>query len=201
MVTKIALIDRALVRIGQQPVKTDKGERAEQVALIWDAVYEDLASEYSWTFATRTRPLARLTAPPDQHWEYAFQLPADRVGPPIAVYDTDDKDARPFKIWDLQGDRLLANKDALWATFTIDPEPLHWPGYFREIAVLLAAAEYALSEREDAVLRDRLRTSVFEPPSAHMASKMQRARSRDAQSKPSKKLDLATGVLVRTRWS
>jgi hypothetical protein len=75
MTTRVDIINRALIDIGQTPVQDDTNPPGDSYALQYETHIGALVSSYPWTFQTRLAKLARLVAPPEVHWAYEFDLP------------------------------------------------------------------------------------------------------------------------------
>ena len=153
--TRIEVINRALLRIGAMPVVDDLDPAAVQHVAVYDAVLADLASK-PFDFFKTTRRLVRLSQAQDQkRYAYAYQIPADRIGTVRAVY-IDAAARQPLTDFDIEGDLLLADPAQIWATVLTAGDPVRWPGDFTEAFMVTLMAELALSVREDRALHDRL---------------------------------------------
>lgn len=200
MTTRITLIDRALVRIGADPLGSESAPGAETHIATYQDVIEDLLTRHPWHFNTQVRQLNRLQAQPDQHWAYAYELPTEMLGSPRAVYDRPEC-RRPFTDYELFEERQLrTNAEAIWLKFQKATSPVYWPGYFRSLVVLNLMAELALAVREDAVLRDRLRQDCFGPPQMQgHGGKLAEARALNDMASPSPVLSEGENPLIDAR--
>lgn len=200
MPTRLQLIQRAQARIGDEPIGSEDDPGADTHIAIYDGVVEDLLSRYPWTFATVTRRLTRLTAVPPAHWAYYYQLPADMIGAPRAVYDRDDMRI-PFTGYEITENRLASSAEKIWLRHTKNAHPGAWPGYFTELATTALMSALALSVREDSVLAARLDERAFGP--SHMLGTgglMGQARGLDAQAMPSPVVSEGHSPLVTARF-
>jgi hypothetical protein len=163
LVTRIDIINRALALIGEEPLQSETAPGADTHLALYDSILEDVLSKNPWLFARFFGALARLTEAPPARWKYAYQLPSDLLGPPMAVYDSKDTSRRPpLQLFELvEGRQLWADAAEVWIRGVRKPSPLYWPGYFRELVRLALAAELALAVREDGVLRTRLRAEAY----------------------------------------
>lgn len=163
MSARIEMLNRALMRIGAEPVIDDLDPLAAPHLAIYTGVIERLAAA-PFTFFKHTRRLLRLAAAPvPAHYKYGYQLPPDRAGPPRAIYADADK-RLPVTDYDIERGILFCDHEAVWVTglFTAGPET--WPGDFRELFTVALMAELALSVREDRPLHDRLYQKCFGSP-------------------------------------
>lgn len=200
MTTRLEIINRALVRIGADPLDNETVDGAETHLAIYAGVSEDLLSRNEWSFATVTRRLTRLADAPAQHWRYQYQLPSEMLGSPRAVYDSDAL-RWPMTAYALSEQRLLTDAEAVWLKYIKTPDPTWWPGYFRELVTVAMMAELAFSVREDRVTRDALRGDVY--GSANMLGQgglLGEAKGLDAQSKPSPVIAEGSNPLIAARY-
>lgn len=163
MTTRIDLINRALVEIGQSPV-VEGVPPVDTCVMTYETHIGALVSSYPWTFQTKLAPLGRLTQAPVAHWRYAYQLPADMAGTPRAIFAHKD-DREPIVDFEIIGDRLVTDRDAIWCRYTFRPEPGRWPGHFILLAVTALKAQFALTIREDTTLHNTLNQIAFGTPS------------------------------------
>lgn len=185
-IDRITLTNRALLRIGANPLIDETDPGAPVHLAVHDSVLERIFS-YPFSFAKTTRRLVRkATAPSPEHWAYAYQLPAgDRVGPPLAVY-ADAEHRRANTDYDIIGDELLTNAEQVWIVFARAVGWERWPGDVRETFVVALMAELALSIREDRALHDRLYQKAFGSPNQMgQGGLFGQAIERDAQATPS----------------
>lgn len=163
MTTRIEMLNRALLRIGADPLQNETEPTAPVHLAVYDSVADYLAGVHPWSFLKQTRRLPRLAAAPAQHYAYAFQLPPDRAGALRAVYASAER-RQPTTDYHLEGDRLLTDHPEIWATILALRSPGYWPGDFREGFTLLLMSELSFSVREDQAARERLRRDALGTP-------------------------------------
>lgn len=163
MSDRIIMLNRALLRIGAEPLVTEADPGAPVHLAVYDSVLEHFSAA-PFSFLKSTRKLARKTVAPISQWQYAFLLPSDRMGPPRAVYASADTSRRPLTTYDIQGDALLSDEPELWATVLSKTGWEKWPGDFREAFITALMAELALSIREDRVLHRELYAKAYGSP-------------------------------------
>lgn len=198
---RLELINRALVRIGEEPIANESVPGADTHIAIYESVTRDLLSRYPWSFAKTTRRLARLTAAPEQHWQYQFQLPTDMIGAPRAVYASADC-RQPTTSFALAGTKLLSDWPDIWLLYGAMADPVYWPGYFAELDTLAVMAEFAGSICEDFVKRERLRDNVY--GSEQMMGEgglLGQAKGLDSQAQPSAVIAEGRNPLIDARFS
>lgn len=194
---RIDRINNALVRIGALPVLSDDIPAARPHVEIHDAVLGRLASQ-PLSFLRSTRRLVQRDGKPEGIWLYAYDMPAESMGPPRAVYY--DLDLDPLQEWDIEETRLLANKPQIWATITTLANVARWPGDFVELVNLGLMAEFALSVREDRALHDRIYQKAFGTPRENgMGGLFATVLENDAQGTPSTPVGGGYNPLVDVR--
>ena len=137
---------------------------AAQVKLAYDRVLGFCLGLHRFSFSLSTRQLSRLVEPPSTGWKYAFTLPADRIGAPIALTD-DATDPRRYCVdFLLEGAEVHADAEALWARIRIIPHPRLWSGTFRQAFTMGLAADLALTVKRDKTLRQQLASEAYGDP-------------------------------------
>ncbi|OCC01841.1 hypothetical protein BA190_26885 [Labrys sp. WJW] len=112
---------------------------------------ESCLAAHPWTFALKTASLQQLTADPQNDYRYAFQLPGDRIGLPIAILPSLRGRDR-LRDFAIEGDRLCADRAPLWAGYRCRPAVTAWPAAFRQFATRALAAALAMPVSQDANL-------------------------------------------------
>lgn len=201
MTTRIHIINLAVVDIGQTPVANIVDPPGDTYALQFDHHIGALVSSYPWTFQTTLQQLSRLSAVPETHWLYAFQLPAEMEGALRAVYP-DSQCLQPTQAFEIRGRTLYSNWPELWARFTNPLDPTNWPPYFVALAVLVLKAQFALSIREDRTLARDFTEQIYGPPSMMGEGGMlATAKAIDASGKPSDVLRIGSNPLTAVRFT
>lgn len=201
MPTRIAIIDEARVTIGAQALMSEDAKGADSCINQYETHVGALVSNYPWSFQTRLRQLGQLTTPPPALWTYGYQLPSDMTGAPNAVYDSPIL-RQPLTDWERLEDKIYTNATTLWLRYTFILTPNLWPPYFKQLAVMTLAAEFALTIREEPALRGLLRRDVFGPPEQNGEGGMlASARARDARGQPSRSLPVGSNPLVAVRFT
>lgn len=200
MATRLDIIRRAQVRVGDEPILSETAPGADTYVAIYDGVIEDLLSRVQWSFATGMRKLVRLTEPPAAHWRYAYQLPSDMLGALDAVYDRGDR-RLPTTGFEVLQNRLATDAENVWVRYPTSANIALWPGYFVELVTVAVMSQIALSVREDGVLSSRLAEQAYGPPSMMgRGGLLGQAAARDAQSQPSPVIAEGINPLVDVRY-
>lgn len=169
--TSVSIVQEAMRRIGAIPIQSfdAQGPAAGTPEGIFNSVLETTLGSYPWHHRKKTGQLVQLTDPPARGWQYQYKLPAERIGPPRAYYDSKDNafnsnGGRPVTRFQLEGDRVWTDCSELWAEYPVIPPVTHWPGYFKEVMIKACMLEFALSIREDRQLRNQLYTELYGDP-------------------------------------
>ena len=144
MTTKVRIVSRAFVKLGRAPINDLEtgGDIVAAASDAYDEAVRDVLAWYSWTFATATLRLTRLTATPPSvtGFRYAYQLPADML-----------QINRPFPIsnYDLREDKLYSNVSDLTIEYTFKPDESRFPYYFTSLLTAKLAADICILVTED----------------------------------------------------
>ena len=81
MASKLEIVNIALARLGESPIQslTEDSVPARVVSLLFDSARKSALRDYNWSFATRSASLARMSALPEElfDFQYAYALPPD----------------------------------------------------------------------------------------------------------------------------
>jgi len=192
MVTRIAVCNRALVRIGEAPLQSEVADGAEAVLLLYDSAVETALGLGDFSFATAIRQLNRDATKPPGRWTYRFQLPAESLEGPKAIYD-DETASQPFTAWELYDDGIYTDAETLWAKVRIAPSPQIWTPLFTEGVVVYLASLLAGSMKENMDAAGALYAQAMgDPRVPGDMGLIGRARARDTASQPSGRLMTTT---------
>jgi hypothetical protein len=171
--TKEQICSRALNTIGSDGINDflDETNRAGYCADIWPTYSQYLLSIYDWYFARKKAQLGRLLPAPVNEYKYQFELPGDYLAI-RAIYDSGDVRAFPILDYDLFGNRVYANADALWADYRAYLIPQAWPIWFSEFAINAFAIKLSQRIPTDAGKLERLKTETWGLPSDNMRGGM-----------------------------
>lgn len=199
----VTIANRAIARIGGIQIQSFAvpGPSGPIVPDTYNSVLEDILGKYPWHFTKKFAPLSRETLPPVRRWTYQFLLPADRLAPPRAIFNSKD-DTRPYTLWEPAGQHILSDAETLWAQYQWRPSPDWWPTYFRELIILAVMAELAGGLREDWTLRDKLRRQVYgDEQYQGEGGQFAVCAALDAQAAPSPVIDGGRNPLTAVRFS
>lgn len=199
MADRIEFLNRALLRIGADPLQSEDDPSARVHLAVYTSVIERLFAQ-PWTWCKQTQRLTRLTAEPAQRWRFAFQHPPQMIGPPRAFY-ADPLCRSVTHGVEVEAAGILSDHEALWITFLREMPWHRWPGDFRELATVAVMAELAMSVREDRALHDRFYQKAFGTPSEQGAGGLfSDVLSNDNQSEPDDEIGMGESPLIDVRF-
>ena len=169
--SKIGLISKALILIGEQPLTslTDNRYGATVGSNLFEMLYEAELQSNRWRFAMTKGSLSQLVAEPLNEWQYAYQLPTDMLLP-IGVW--------PRVAYEIYADHLYTDASSVQLDYMFKPDVSDIPAYFATLMTYALAKDMvkSITESDTAVT---IMTNKYN---------MQRARAMyaDAQGRPSK---------------
>jgi hypothetical protein len=145
----------------------------------------------------RDSTLTMVTAP-GSYWKYAYQLPGDRLGNPMAVYPSSNVGTPIDKDWEIQGDQLLTNLTAVFIDYQYSVPEYAMPQYFVQLLKYQMAWHIAeaITEQQDKSLRWQ-RVALGDPAENMRGGYFRQACQMDAQGNPSRVIEDYTLVAVR----
>jgi len=145
--TKIGLLSKALILIGEKPLNSLSDERygATVGSNLFELIYENELQSNRWRFACAKVALSRLVDVPLNEWQYAFQLPPTMLLP-IGIFP-----AAPYEIY---ADRLYTEQSTIELDYMFKPDVTAVPAYFSTLMVYALARDMVkpITESENAVV-------------------------------------------------
>lgn len=193
------IINAACNRIGEDPIQALDGEDGE-IAI---SAYEDTVAfnigVYPFSFARTMRQLSRhANATPLSGWSHVFELPPERIGPPIYVTDDPTDPDRRFTRYSLVESTVHSDADPLYAMIKILPSPHLWSATFRSCTITAIASKLALALASDRQTMETLRVEAYgSPHENYRGGQMRAAITEDSQSTPPRKPDWSNNPLER----
>lgn len=199
MSADLEVVNRALMRIGANPLNSEHDANAPQHLVIHDGVLRRIfASPFSC--AKVKRRLVQLPTPDPPHYKYAYALPTDRLSMPRAVY-RDPELKSPCTDFDVLEGQLLIDEPQVWMSYMRMPPWERMGGDLQELIITAEMAEFALSIREDRPLHDRLYQKAFGTPSEKgFGGMMGACLENDAQGQVSTIIDGGNNPLIDVRF-
>ncbi|MEY4338107.1 MAG: hypothetical protein RL680_1002 [Actinomycetota bacterium] len=200
--TGISICADALILLGASPISSFNDGTDESNAC--DRLYPDVRDStlvmYPWSFATKKIQLARLIDAPNSVWSYAYALPGDRLSNPSAAYQSSAVSSSVQKNWEVQGDQLLTDMDAVFIDYKYSCPEYLMPQYFVQLLKYMMAWHLAepITEQMDKGLNWR-RVAIGEPGENGRGGYFRTAAQIDGQGNPSRAINDFT--LVESRFS
>lgn len=158
----IEIVNDALATLGEQPIVNLDKENATSTSILvrqkYPLVQRSILMETDWNCARVTQQLAKLDVPRTKGYEYTYQLPKDPECLHIQQISIDNGktyiDLNAYYNWhagskesifDIDGDTLLSNAEAVWVKYTglVDPakfDPFLASAFSAQLAAELAYA-------------------------------------------------------------
>ncbi|MEO4045236.1 hypothetical protein AAFN47_26895 [Hoeflea sp. CAU 1731] len=201
LLTHLDVVNAACARIGAEPIEDfdDDLGGGQAASLVYEEIVRFNLGIYRFSWATTIRPLSMLTnATPFTGWDYVYELPAERLGPPL--YITDDitcPDAR-FSRYTLVGSTVHSDAEALFAAIKFLPDPHLWSATFLSATVTALASDLSYALANDRQGKETLYREAYGAPSEMFrGGKMGAAIREDGQATPPRKPDYDNNPLTR----
>lgn len=165
-ITQATLVNQALIDLGQSPnFSIDQNTGIGGIVdIVWPGVVDETFGLHDWTFCRKTFKLNRHANAPQSGWKYAFDLPGNKVGDPLAIL----RDARRNDVlreYYLEGFEVHCDVAEIWARCRVLIDPRYWDPAFRAAFRKALAAELAVPVLQDIDLKNELRKEAFGTPS------------------------------------
>jgi hypothetical protein len=147
----------ALIMLGANSISSFTEGTDE--ASICDSLYPDVRDQalmvYPWSFSFKKTQLARLVTTPTNEYRYEYQLPADRLGAPRAVYNTVALNSHPITSYRIMGSKLLTNEETIYIDYQYYTPETEMPVWFVQLLKYLTAWHIALP------ITDQIETAAY----------------------------------------
>jgi hypothetical protein len=196
----VKICSDALILLGAKPISSfnDGTDESGACDRLYPNVRDMALSVYPWSFSYKKTSIARLITTPNSEWKYEFQLPGDRLGNPRAVFTSNQPHARPFKEWEIIGDKLMSNELALWIDYPFQTEEFAMPQYFIQLLKYMMAwhLAYPISEQQDKALYWQA-VAVGSPGENGRGGYLRQAMNMDGYGKPTQAIEDFTLIDAR----
>lgn len=199
--TGVSICSDALILLGAKPISSFNDGTDE--SNVCDRLYPDVRDTtlmmYPWSFSYKKVQISRLTSTPTTEWKYEFQLPGDRLGNPRAAFISTEENTRPFKEWEVIGDRLMTNETSIYIDYPYQAQEFSMPQYFVQLLKYMMAwhLAYPITEQQDKAVYWQS-VAVGAPSENGRGGYMRQAMTMDSQGKPPQVIDDYS--LVATRF-
>jgi hypothetical protein len=198
--TGVRICSDALLMLGAKAITSfnDGTDSSSVCDRLYPNVRDSTLTMYRWSFSMKKIALAQLVTAPGSYWKYAYQLPGDRLGNPMAVYPSSNVGTPIDKDWEIQGDQLLTNLTAVFIDYQYSVPEYAMPQYFVQLLKYQMAWHIAeaITEQQDKSLRWQ-RVALGDPAENMRGGYFRQACQMDAQGNPSRVIEDYTLVAVR----
>jgi hypothetical protein len=133
--TAVSICSDALILLGAKPISSfnDATDEANTSDRLYPDIRDALLTQYPWSFTLKKTQISRLITAPTSAWKYQYQLPGDRLSSVRSVRASASPNAPVYKDWEIQGDRLLTNLDAVFIDYQFQTPEFAMPPYFVQL--------------------------------------------------------------------
>lgn len=197
--TQIDVASKSLVKLGLKPISSFSGE--SDPSIVCGQQYPDYRKHCltvaQWNFTKVKVQLARLTTAPLNKWEYAYQLPSDRLNI-LQVFNSDNVGITNTLEYEVFGDQVYTDEEEVYIDYQQDVQELRWPDYFTEFVATAFAGEIAITLTDKEGLADRFNTLAWGLPSDNFNGGLcGKAKELDAQQNPTQSAENIELIQVR----
>jgi hypothetical protein len=151
--TGVSICSDALILLGAKPISSfnDGTDEASSCDRLYPDVRDSTLMMYPWSFSYKKTQIARLITTPVNEWKYEYQLPGDRLGNPRAVFRSEKVNERPVKEWEIKGDKLMTNEEAVFIDYPFQTQEFAMPQYFVQLMKYMMAwhLAYPITEQQE----------------------------------------------------
>lgn len=137
----LSICSDALLMLGAKPISSFTEGTDE--ASICDRLYPDIRDQalmvYPWSFSFKKVQLARLVTVPTNEFKYEYQMPADRLGAPRAVYASSAVGANITFDYRIMGSKLLSNEEQIYVDYQYYVPETEMPVWFVQLLKYMTA--------------------------------------------------------------
>jgi len=148
--TDIKICSASLRLIGAKAISDFTSDSNQPAGGICQEAYplfkKAILAEHPWKFAFKKLQLSQEVEVPINQWDHQYLFPNDRIENGIyALYDTDAVDATTFREFEIFGERIMSNADALWLDYVYNAPESLWPFDFIDFIQVAFAARIAVA--------------------------------------------------------
>lgn len=210
LLERVDVINRALIRIGEDPVQFAdvNDEEASPLTLTYETRVPNVLGVYPWRCTLRTLQLTLGTLPPLTNWSYAHLLASNRIGMPRRIWKsaTDLSDTNLLKFYELGLDgqvpgmpAVLSDEPVIVAQDQQRPDPQLWDPPLLELIVLDLMSAYAIQVAQNKDLSAQLTETAWGETAGRLTGQFFKAKQAESVANPSRVVQLEDGPLVAAR--
>ena len=165
--TDVSICSDALILLGAEPISsfTDGSDAAQACSRLYPDPRDTMISSYVWSWSLKKTQIARLSTPPVNEWQYAYQLPGDMLSGVLAVFETAGTAERSRRYgWEIYGDQLYTSMQTVYIDYQRSVIESKMPVYFMRLLRTAMAAELAIVITDQASKSDYFRSQAFGSP-------------------------------------
>lgn len=203
LTTDLDIVNAACAMFGDDaPLSFDADlGNGQSASVLYESVVEFNIGIYLFSFSRQIFPLSvDDAASPLSGYSHVFDLPPERIEPPIYVTDDPTDPDRRYDRYVLIGDQVHAADNPLYAMCRYRPPVHRWSPTFRKATITSLASHLCLAMAHDKALSDQFRTQAYGTPSQDFrGGEMGAAIKADAFSTPPRRANWQNNYLSRSR--
>lgn len=165
--TDVSICSDALILLGAAPITsfTDGTDAAQACDRLYPDLKNSIISSYVWSWSLKKSQIAKLSTPPINEWQYAYQLPGDMLSGVLAVFESNGTTERSRRYgWEIYGEQLYTNMDTVYIDYQSTVSENKMPHYFVRLLRTAMAAELAIVITDQATKSDYFRNQAYGSP-------------------------------------
>lgn len=199
--TDVTICSDALVMLGAAAITslTDGSDTADACNRLYPDLKNHLLTVYPWTWSVKKVQLSANVTDPVNEWDNAFDLPADIIGSPIAVFDSSSSGIHPRRYgWEIYGTQLFTNLDTVYIDYQATVTEANMPAYFVRFLRVALASEIAMVVTDQISKAEYYRAQAYgSPGESGRGGLLREAMNTDSRGKPSEIIEDYTLVNAR----
>jgi hypothetical protein len=199
LLVALDIINAACARIGADPLETldEETDGGQAASFIYEDVVDFNIGLNPFYFAMEYRQLSRIDgARPFSGYDFVFDVPGERLGPPLYLSDDVTDPDRRFTEYVLSNGQVHASVEPLFAKVKFRPDPHLWIATFKTCTITACASRLALALASDRALYGELDTEAYGTPTENRrGGQMRTAITEDAQAQPPRRRDVRNNPL------
>jgi hypothetical protein len=197
--TDLDICVQTLSRLGQGAIDsfTDGTPNSIRCANTYPDFRIAMLNFYPWKFATAERQLAQVAGADPLGFEFLYQLPAEALDAPEALYS--DTSKTRIKHYEIIGNQVKTNFQEVFARYQVDVPENFWPPVFTLFVIEAYAASIAVAVTEEQSLANRLEAAAWGNTQLRNGGLFAAAKRIDARRSSQRSMLEGGGPLIQAR--
>jgi hypothetical protein len=165
--TDVTVCSEALIYLGASSISSlsDGSDAAAACSALYPDLKTHLLTVYPWSWSLKKVQLSQNVTDPVNEWKNSFDLPADRLSNPQAVFASSAAGIRPLSYgWEIYGTQLFTNMETVYIDYQATVTEENMPAYFIRVLRAAMAAELAMVITDQVTKADYFRGLAYGSP-------------------------------------